>query len=122
MIWMSLNCNHHHHHDDDRERTDWGHLKDGVSPKEAAVLFLEAKQQYRRLVGLRSCHCKETSWFQGWEGVLTEPMLGLQLPHAVGVEEVVEGHPKKLPPSVTQVPLTTGGNKPTLKQFLNPLY
>ena len=79
-----------------------------MSPKEAAVLFLEAKQQYRRLVGLRSCHCKETSWFQGWEGVLTEPMLGLQLPHAVGVEEMVERYTEELLTSVSKVPLTTG--------------
>ena len=38
-------------------------------------------------------------------------MLGLQFPHAVRVEEVVEGNTNKLLPSVPQVALTTGKNR-----------
>ena len=35
-------------------------------------------------------------------------MLGLQLPHAVGVEEMVERYTEELLTSVSKVPLTTG--------------
>jgi len=49
-------------------------------------------------------------------------MLGLQLPHAVGVEEMVERYTEELLTSVSKVPLTTGEigyNSPFLKHPLD---
>ena len=42
-------------------------------------------------------------------------MLGLELPHAVGVQHVVEGHPQQVLPRVAQVTLTAA-----TKKYLKP--
>lgn len=61
-----------------------------MAPQVAAVLLLQPQEEDGGLVGL---------------GAGDQPVLGLQLPHAVGVEEVVEGDAEELVAAVPQVPL-----------------
>jgi hypothetical protein len=50
---------------------------------------------------------------------LTEPVLGLELSHAVRVEQVVEGHAQQVCPGVSKVPLSAR-NKNILVHVANP--
>ena len=108
MIMMSLNCNRHHHDDDDREGTDWGAPEGRSESKGSCRPLSGGEAAISKTCRTPLLSLERDKLVSRLGRVLTEPMLGLQLPHAVGVEEMVERYTEELLTSVSKVPLTTG--------------